>query len=119
MAPEPTHHPGRLAATGSEQVDTQAHLWRRQVQLVVASAIVVLGAIGLLVVTLGLTASAHERVEHGPHGSVVVRETLSISSPAMWPALLGLVAVAVILTLSVVHTLRVAAFAFRLKGDDR
>lgn len=121
MPPEPAiaADPAAGPKPPSRAPVTQTTLWRRQLVLVGASAVVVVAAVGLLLLTLGLAAAADAdsgALRPGPEGPVVDRG-LSLHSWEMWPALLGLAAVAVVLTLTVAHTVRVAAFALR-RGDD-
>lgn len=98
-----------MAPDAQEQ---EQRLWRRQLWLVGAAVATFVVCVGLVAVTLGLTAG-----DGGGSIDGVLRPRRSLANPAMWPAVLALVCVGVLIAAVVAHTIRVAAFTLR-KGDD-
>ena len=82
-----------------EDVDVARQHWRRQIVLSIVAVNVILIAIALIAFSFA-TGNPRRGIE-----------------PVLWPAVVGLVAIAVVLGAVIVHTVRVAAFTFRRLED--
>ena len=96
----------------SESADLARLHWRRQLELTVAGI-----AVGLVAFRL-LTISIH-REANVRRVTLVDGRTIRDASylTTLWPALVGLVALAALTAVVFVHVWRVAAFTFRSRGD--
>ena len=82
-----------------EPEDLARQHWRRQIILTVFAVNVILTATALIALSFA-TGNSRRGTE-----------------PVIWPAVVGLVAIAVVLGAVIVHTIRVAAFTFRRLED--
>ena len=86
--------------------------WRRQLELTIAGVAVGLVAFGL--VGMSIDREANDRRVVLADGRTI-RDASYLTT--LWPAALGLVALAVLTVVVLVHVVRVAAFTFR-RGDN-
>jgi hypothetical protein len=95
----------------SEGVDLARLHWRRQLELTIAGV-----AVGL--VAFRLLALSVERESNARRITLVDGRTIRDASylTTLWPAAVGLVALALLTAVVLVHVFRVAAFTFR-RGD--
>ena len=95
----------------SEGADLARLHWRHQLELTVAGIAVGLVSLRLILVSIQREANVHR---------VTLADGRTIRSVSelttLWPAVLGLVALAVLSAVVLVHVVRVAAFTFR-RGD--
>ena len=92
---------------------TERDHWRRQLVLTIAGVAVGAGALGLM----RLSVAREQRV-----AVAILRDGTQIRSASfvstMWPAALGMLALAILTIVLLVHAYRVATFTFRPRGDN-
>ena len=93
--------------------DREREHWRRQLVLTIAGVAVGAGALGLM----RLSVAWEQQVS-----VAVLRDGRQVRSASelstMWPAALGMLALAILTIVLLVHAFRVAAFTFRSRGDS-
>jgi hypothetical protein len=97
---------------GSEGVDLARLHWRRQLELTVAG--VAVGLVAFRLLTISVQREANVRRITLVDGRTI-RDASYLTT--LWPAALGLVALAALTAVVLVHVFRVAAFTFRSQGD--
>ena len=101
-----------MIASPPEASATEREHWRRQLVLTIAGVAVGAGALGLV----RLSVAWEQQVS-----VAVLRDGTQIRSASelstMWPAALGMLALAILTIVLLVHAYRVATFTFRPRGE--
>jgi hypothetical protein len=98
-----------VAATDTAEV-ARAH-WRRQLVLTIAG--VTIGGVSLALMRVSISREAQVAVAILRDGTLIRSESYLST---LWPAALGMLGLAVLTVILLVHAYRVAAFTFR-RGD--
>ena len=91
---------------------TERDHWRRQLVLAIAGVAVGAAALGLVRLSVAWEQQVSVAVLRD---GTQIRSASAVST--MWPAALGMLALAVLTIVLLVHAYRVATFTFRSRGD--
>ena len=101
-----------IASSAGREALEREH-WRRQLVLTLAGVAVGAGALGLM----RLSVAWEEQVS-----VAILRDGRTIRSASyastLWPAAIGMLALAILTIVLLVHAYRVATFTFRPRGDN-
>jgi hypothetical protein len=102
-----------VIASGSATEALEREHWRRQLVLTLAGVAVGAGALGLMRLSVAWEKQVNVAVLRD---GTQVRSASYLST--LWPAALGMLALAILTIVLLVHAYRVATFTFRPRGDN-